>query len=109
MIRQALIILTILITGLTLTCCSSPSNKWYEETKAEILRQSNIKADSIISTFNEDSTYRQEHYYFAGQEFLLKGYNNRILRIETYTTKGKNFELRREICDHGELGFEGIL
>jgi hypothetical protein len=72
------------------------------------LKQSDLKADSTISTFNEDSTFRREHYYSGGQEFLLKGYNKGVLRLETHYSKDKKFELRREICEDGNWSFEGI-
>lgn len=107
-------ILTLLILGLSLTRCANSnritvSDKWYKNTKAEILKQSNLKPDSITLTFNEDSSYKKEHYFSVGHEFLLKGYNNDILRLEIHYSNNGDFELRREICENGNYAFEGIV
>ena len=112
--QKNLVFLVILAVGLILSSCFNDetktlSDKWYEDTKAQILMQSDQKADSIEITFNKDSSFRYEHYYFGNQNFMLKGYSRDILRLETRFSKNKNFELRREICDNGNSGFEGIV
>jgi antitoxin component YwqK of YwqJK toxin-antitoxin module len=112
--RHLTITLALLTVGLFLTRCASndsktSADKWFEDTKAEILKQSDLKPDSITLTFNEDSTFKKEHSFSAGREFLLKGYNKGILRLETHYSKDGNFELRREVCDNGNFGFEGIV
>lgn len=99
---------------LLLACCAShdgrtSTNKWYEETKAEILKQADLIPDSINLTYNEDRTFKEEHYFSGGHEYLFKGYNNEILRIEAHYSIDGNFELRREICENGNWGFEGIV
>ena len=105
-------ILYILIIALLTHCTNhdrkEQSNKWYLETKTEILKQSNLNADSTSQTFNEDKSYLTEDYYSFGHKFLTKGYNNTIPRLEIHYSKDGNFELRRELCDNGNLGFEGI-
>lgn len=104
----------LLTVGLFLTRCATndgktSSDKWYEDTKAEILRQADLNPDSTSLTYNEDSTFKKEHYFSGGHEYLLKGYDKEILRLETHYSKDGNFELRREICDNGNFGFEGIV
>ena len=112
--RHNITFLTLLTVELFLTRCASnhgrtSSDKWYEDTKAEILKQSDLKPDSTALMYNEDSTFTKEHYFSAGHEFHLKGYNKGILRLEIHYSKDRNFELRREICDNGNFGFEGIV
>lgn len=112
--RKHIIILTLMVVALFLTRCASndsmsSTEKWYENTKATILKQSDLKPDSTTLTFNEDSTFKKEHSFSGGHEFLLKGYNKGILRLETHYSKDGNFELRREVCDNGNFGFEGIV
>ncbi len=98
--------------GLLLTCCTDKAvnaDKWYEETKAEILKQSVLKADSIVYTYNSDSTFKTEHHYSAGHEFLLNGYRNGVFIWEVNYSKDGKFELRREIHNNGSFAFEGIV
>ena len=100
----------ILEYSLTLECVRKTSpDKWYEDAKAEILKQSELKPDSTIITFDEDSTFKKVHLFSSGHEFLLKGYNKGFLRLETRYSKDGNFELRREICNNGNYAFEGIV
>jgi antitoxin component YwqK of YwqJK toxin-antitoxin module len=112
--RHHITFLTLLTIGLFLTRCASndgktSSDKWYEDTKAEILKQADLKPDSTTLTFYDDSTFKKEHYFSGGHEYLLKGYYKGILSLETYYSNDGNFELRREVCDNGNLGFEGIV
>lgn len=111
--RYYRVILILLGTGLFFcqnSCknATAGSKKWYENTKSEILKQSNLQSDSVVSTFNEDNSYKYEQYYFEGKKFLRKGFNNEVLRLEIHYSKDQNFELRREICDNGNYLFEGI-
>src|SRR4051812_9751912 len=82
--------------------------QWFDETKSEILEQGSLKADSIVLTFNEDSSYKTEHYFHDGDKYLLKGYYDGKLRVEIHYANGNDFELRREVCDDRTYGFEGI-
>lgn len=93
--------------------CASKAGKtlsasWYEFTKAEILKQADLSPDSIISSYNEDRSFKKEHYFSGGHEYLIRGYDKGILCIETHFSKEGSFELRRELCDNGNLTFEGI-
>jgi hypothetical protein len=107
-------ILKLVTVGVLLIRCSSndsksSSDKWSADTKAEILRQSDLRSDSTSFTFNEDSTFKDEHFFFGGHKFLSKGYKKGVLLSETRYSKDTNFELRREICDNGNFSFEGIV
>ncbi len=85
------------------------TTKWYEETKAEILRQSDMKADSSSLEYNEDSTFNRESFYLKGHKFRLIGSDtNGGIGLETHYSKDGNFELRREVCENGTFRFEGI-
>jgi antitoxin component YwqK of YwqJK toxin-antitoxin module len=106
------IVLLLLSIGLLFTCCSDKAinaDKWYEDTKAEILKQSALKADSIVYTYNGDSTFKNEYHYSAGHVFFLNGYRNGVFRLEIHYSKDGKFELRREIHNSGSFGFEGIV
>jgi antitoxin component YwqK of YwqJK toxin-antitoxin module len=103
------IMIEILLSHCACNNLKTSPNKWYEETKAEILKQSEYKPDSTTFTFNHDSSYRRAHFFFHGQEFLMKGYNKGHLRLEIHYSKDRNFELRREWHDNGIWGFEGIV
>jgi antitoxin component YwqK of YwqJK toxin-antitoxin module len=112
--RYHITILTLLTLGFSLTRCvnndtKTAAHKWYEDTKAEILKQSNLTPDSTTLILNEDSSFKKEHYFSAGHEFLLKGYNKDVLRLEIRYSNNGDFELRREICENGNYAFEGIV
>lgn len=113
-IKKTLFLLTI---GIFLVRCSSDdkrlllADKWYTDTKTEILNQSSkLKPDSTTIEFNKDSTFRREHLFYQGIEFSTKGYenNSNIKRLEIFFSADHNFELRREICEDGKFRFEGI-
>ena len=95
-----------------MTCCGisdeEKSKKWYEYTKDEILKQANLKADSIAIVFIKDSTIREEYLFSELHLFKQNDYFLDTLIVETYYSKNSNFELRREICRNGNYGFEGI-
>lgn len=108
--QYKLTILLFLTIGLLMTRCTNKADKWYEDTKAEILKQSAVKTDSITYTyFRGDSSFKEEHYYFKGHEFLLNGYRNGVFRLEIHYSKDGKFELRREIHNNGSFAFEGIV
>lgn len=81
---------------------------WYKETRAEILAQATLKADSVYTFNNEEKNFKEDHYYFQGKEFLSKAYYSGILRIETHYTRDRLFSLTKEYCDNGNTRFEGI-
>ena len=107
-------IIIILISLCFLVSCGisneEKSKKWYEETKAEILRQANLKADSTTIVFNDiDSTFRKEYSFSGGQLFQEKYYSQDNLCCEIYYSKNGKFELRREFYPNEKhCGFEGI-
>jgi hypothetical protein len=81
---------------------------WYDKTKLEILKQSELKPDSVSNEFERDSTLRNEHSFFGGREFQLKAYLNGTLALEKRYSKDGTFGLVREICSDGTNSFEGI-
>jgi len=112
-------IFAILLVAHFLTGCNNRSKdkrwnidekdqKWYDNTKAAILRQSDVKTDSVISIFKGDSSHKYCYYYSQGHISLKKGYNKNKLRLEVHYSTDGLFELRREICDTGNYVFEGI-
>lgn len=128
--RIGIIILSLLLIGFCLTYCSNKeqsrnpkeeqakalieqqyasSSKWYKETKEQILKQAALKADCTISTYNENRSFKTEHFYLNGHEFMSKGFSDGILSVEIFFSKNKEFELRREICENGASSFEGIV
>src|SRR6478735_4528900 len=128
--RIGIIILSLLLTGFCLTYCSNKeqsgnlkeeqakalieqqyasSSKWYKETKDQILKQSTLKADCTVSTYNENRSFKTDHFYLDGHEFMSKGFKDGILAVEIFFSKNEAFELRREICENGASSFEGIM
>lgn len=105
-------LLTILAAGFFLAHCAdnandNPGDKWYDETKAEILKQAEVKPDSI--TRAEDSITVKEYSYSNGNVFHERWLKGGKLRAETFYSKDGNFELRREIFENGVFLFEGIV
>ena len=89
----------------------SKNKKWYDDTKAEILNQSNLNADSIVLNKDQDSIWIVNSFYSNGQEFKRRAFKKEWLRGGTYYyfSKDNNFELRQEICDNNTILFEGIV
>jgi hypothetical protein len=110
MLATLRIILSCSVLILLLVSCTrdiyNDSLEWYEEIKAEILKQSDLEADSVHTEVN--GTWRKEHSYNNGRKFLVRNFNDGNLRTETFYSTNSDFELRREICDRGLVAFEGI-
>lgn len=104
-----LILLTFFLTSCDLTTEENKHIKWFDQTKNEILNQSNLTADSTFVTLSDDSVITWTHNLFKGQEFSKEGKIKEKLRIKSYFSKSADFELRQEICDNGLVAFEGIL
>jgi hypothetical protein len=85
------------------------AENWYEEIKAEILKQSKLIADSVI-TMNDkrDSLRRERKSFYHGAVFFSELFYKGIKRGETYFSIERVFELRREICENNLISFEGI-
>ncbi len=83
--------------------------KWYDDTKATILEQSDIKPDSVIYIVNNQETnYKRQYTYSKGCNFIERAFRKDKIVFEKYYNTVGDFELRREICDNGTYGFEGI-
>ncbi len=104
-----------IIIVLILPGCHSPSSstfndrsqEWYDQTKKEILVQSDLKEDSTASTLNNGSGWEQSYYH--GHLFQGKCYGKGMLTYETHYSRDGLFELRREVCVNGSISFEGIV
>jgi hypothetical protein len=110
------IIIAAAFLTLFLSSCSDSrvkrANEWYEGTKAEILKQSDLIADSTRYELNKDNSFRREYKYCKGHLFLVLGYSIDSIsfkkRLEIHFSKDGDFELRREICANGTYLFEGV-
>lgn len=100
-----------------------PANKWYEETKAEILKQADHKPDSVVTVKNNaakretltdgsiivpETTLVFENAYSGGRLFHRRTIKHGKLRGETHFSADGSFELSKEIFENGNLLFEGI-
>lgn len=81
---------------------------WFEKTKAVILRQSKMNADSVGQQLSDDLVRRTELSYREGHLYLKKIYRQNILVQVAYFDQSGEFELRRELCPNGKSRFEGI-
>ncbi len=84
------------------------SLKWFEETKTQILKQSNLKPDSLTYTYPKDG-YKEEHFYSSRSQYRIKKYFQGKLYSEVHYSSSGDFELRWELgCDTVHHSFEGI-
>ncbi len=102
-----------MILAIILNSCDTADYKtqaetWYNETKAAIFKQSDQQADSTITLYNADSSYQTVCPYAKGHLLLKRGFNHGLLRMEVYYSQDSKFELRREVCENGKVGFDGI-
>ncbi len=81
---------------------------WFEKTKATILRQSKMNADSVGQLTSDDLVRRTELSYRDGHLFLKKVFRQNILVQVAFFDQSGEFELRRELCPNGKSRFEGI-
>ncbi|MBV8253145.1 MAG: hypothetical protein JO154_11105 [Chitinophaga sp.] len=103
----------IAMVSVILFSCSQPQTRvahelWYKQTKEAILHQSALEPDSVWYTFNQDSSYKTIWQYHEHHLITKRGFNKSIFRYESNFSKNGLFELRREMCDNGKIGFEGI-
>ncbi|WP_143305596.1 toxin-antitoxin system YwqK family antitoxin [Chitinophaga vietnamensis] len=103
-----------LLTG-TLLCtgCHQPQTEvahemWYNNTKAVIIDQASVEADSVAYTFNADSSRKIIQDYHQQHLLITRGFQQGNLQYEIYYSKQGDFEWRRELCENGQPAFEGI-
>jgi antitoxin component YwqK of YwqJK toxin-antitoxin module len=102
-------ILYFFLLSLTVCSCKQKHKKpteWYNETKAEILKESQLKADSVSN--DTDRGLISKRYYHKGHEFMRK-YGKMPPGAEIRYSLDGTFEFRKEICGNGTQGFEGIV
>ncbi|PBQ34210.1 hypothetical protein CNR22_21365 [Sphingobacteriaceae bacterium] len=112
MFKKAFLSLTLpllcAVVSMSFGTIKQSADSWYEETKAEILKQAALKSDSIGFLFNSDSSKKKEMHFFKGHMFLAKFYKKGAPTSESYFSKDGNFELRRLFCENAIVSFEGI-
>jgi hypothetical protein len=79
------------------------AKRWFDNTKSEILRQSDLSPDSL----GGDSVYVV--FYYKGRKFNESRFYGGKKRFEAFSSRDGDFELRREVCENGTIRFEGIL
>ncbi|HQQ82671.1 MAG TPA: hypothetical protein PK059_05735 [Cyclobacteriaceae bacterium] len=102
-----LVLLMALAAGLS-AAAPVDQKAWFEKTKATILRQSKMNADSVGQQLSDDLVRRTEMSYREGHLYLKKIYRQNILVQVAYFDQSGEFELRRELCPNGKFRFEGI-
>ncbi|MFN8313938.1 MAG: hypothetical protein U0289_14120 [Cyclobacteriaceae bacterium] len=102
-----LVLLMALAAGLS-AAAPVDQKAWFEKTKATILRQSKMNADSVGQELSDDLVRRTEMSYREGHLYLKKIYRQNILVQVAYFDQSGEFELRRELCPNGKFRFEGI-
>lgn len=97
------------IIGTIVNSCTKmvSTEQWYSDTKAEILKQSQIKPDSIRTI--HESVITKELGYFGKRLVHEVWFKNKVPIYESYHSKDGGFELCREICENGIFCFEGIV
>lgn len=124
------IIYTVLLYAalLFISCNNSPAPDpaitWYEETKAEILKQADLEPDSVVTFKNTiakretlmngkiivpETTLVVEKAYLDGRIFHVRILSEEKPRAETFYSINGAFELRRELYPNGNYLFEGII
>jgi len=103
----------IAIATILISSCGQPQTRvahelWYKQTKEAILQQAAQEPDSVWYSFNQDSSYKTIWQYHDKHLISKKGFQKAIFRSEAYYSQDGFFELRRELCDNGKIGFEGI-
>ncbi len=101
------VLFLVLAAGLT-AAAPVDQKAWFEKTRAAILRQSKMNADSVGQQTSDDLVRRTELSYREGHLFLKKVYRQNILVQVAFFDQSGEFELRRELCPNGKSRFEGI-
>ena len=83
-----------------------PSQKWYTETKTEILKESELQPDTTVTNVI-DSVFTEKHLLNKSHEFKKLGYKKGKLGLEIYYSTNGDFKLVRELYNNETL-FEGI-
>lgn len=122
-VHTALLAVALLFINCANSPAPDPANKWFEETKAEILKQADHKPDSVVTvknntakreTLTDGSIFVPEtalvfqNSYFNGKLFYRRTKKYGKLIGETHYSTDGNFELRREIFENGNSLFEGF-
>ncbi len=120
MLTEILFLLRILVIFLLFSCNNAsppplppaikyPPNKWYDSTKAEILRQANKAIDST-AIVKEEENYRQVEMFSKGNLVKLEAIRDGRIIYDVHYANNGDFELRCErLCDNGGASFEGIV
>ena len=122
-IYTALLAVALLFINCANSPAPDPANKWFEETKTEILKQADHKPDSVVTVKNNnakretltngniiipDTTLIFENAYFNGRLFHKQVVKEGKLRAEIFYSNDGAFELRKEFYGNGVSLFEGI-
>ena len=97
---------------LTILSCSNNYNtkEWFDLKKSEILDFAKQEPDSITESINNDKSWKTVSHYLDGQIIYERDYNLSFqnLGLEHFYYPSDKSELRREICDNKNMGFEGL-
>jgi hypothetical protein len=87
------------------------SQEWYNDTKAEILKQANLNADSITYTFDKDSIWFHAHLFSKGHLFRDSSRKRGDWQggADSYYSTNGEFIFGREICPNDTILSEGIV
>lgn len=122
-VHTALLAVALLFINCANSPAPDPANKWFEETKAEILKQADHKPDSVVTVKNNtakretltdgsiripDTTLIFENAYFNGRVFHKQVLKQDKLRAEIFYSNDGAFELWKEFYENGIYLFEGI-
>lgn len=82
---------------------------WYSQTKDFILTESNLPTDSTATEYFADGNQQKVKLFNNGHPTVEKWYQVTGEQIaETKYSRDGQFELRKEICQNGQIAFEGI-
>ncbi|MGN6645124.1 MAG: toxin-antitoxin system YwqK family antitoxin [Cytophaga sp.] len=103
--------------SLFISACNPKTNVWFNDIKTSIEKRAATKPDSIVVTYNEDSTARFEHYFSGGSEYKVNTFSQDLfiesdtfyLVMESLYNSDKTFELRKGWFSDHTLQFEGVL
>jgi hypothetical protein len=104
---------TILLILFLASCTQKPKpfdpNHWYWDTKALILSESNLPSDSTVTEKYDDGKTHKVRSFNHGHPTVEKWYRETGEQVvQTNFSRDGLFELRKEICEDGKPGFEGI-
>jgi len=82
------------------------ASDWYVRTKHEIMKYADLHSDSSVMTIRDDG-FATTDAYVNGRIFIRTTRDGMHTRARSYFSG--DFELRQELCDNGELSFEGVV